>query len=356
MVTCTMRRDLMINFSSCFCLFIGIFLFSFGHPVYAKNKNIFILMSYSEADSCGGPQYRGVLDAIKYEGLNRTKITRYFLNSKTIKKDELAEKIKIAKFIYEKLHPEVAIAIDDLAFQILAPYYLKTNDGYLVFTGTDISPEQYNKRFSFHKDRIPTKHITGVYEKLFIRKQLQFFSLLMKKKIGKIAILYSDDPVGNMVKNQIIDEIKDSPYEGLLFPLKVSTLAEAVEAAKRIQEDKEVTAYFPITLSLRDAISNRRLTLKDMAPLLTTIIKKPDLTVNSSFVKLGFWGGVSVDFYHMGYDAGELACLLLKGYDINELNIRDAQRAIIIINLKRNRELNINIPDVVMGMVDRFIQ
>ncbi len=344
----------MISFLSYFTLSFLIFYFIFSQPAYAKN--IFILMSYCETDSCGGPQYKGVLDALQHEGLNKAKITQYFLNSKTLKKDELKEKIRIAKFIHEKLNPDVAIAIDDLAFQILAPYYLKPKHGYLIFTGTNISPEKYNRRFSFQKERIPTKRITGVYEKLFIKKQLKFFSLLMQKKIGKIAILYSDDPVGNMVKNQIIDEVKGTSYESVVFPVKVSTVAEAIKAAKEIQKDDEIKAYFPITLSLKDNVSNRHLTINEIAPILTTIIKKPDLTVNASFVDLGFWGGVSVDFYHMGYEAGELACLLLKGYDIKKLKIRDARKAIIVINLRRNRELNIKIPTVIMGMVDRFVQ
>jgi len=314
-------------------------------------------MSYAKNDPCGGPQYRGTIAALKREGFSEAKITSYFLNSRTIDRKRLQKRIDDARRLRMDVRPDVTIAIDDLAFQVLAPDYVDdSGKGYLVFSGLNITPEEYNKRFLFHVDRVPVKRITGVYEKLFIQKQLKFFSLLMGKKQGKVVLLYSDDPVGHIVKNQIVREIKGSAYEHMVDPVKVSTIDDLMAAARALQDDPKVSAYFPIVLSVKGRGPGKTLTMREIAPLLASMIKKPDLTINSSFVDLGLWGGVSIDFYHMGYEAGELAALLLKGYEIRKIKIKDAEKAMVVINLNRNRELDIKLPPVIMGMVDRFVQ
>ncbi len=330
---------------------------SFWLPSMTLAENVFILMSYAKDDPCGGPQYRGSIAALKSEGFSEAKITSYFLNSRTIDKKGLQKRIQGARRMCRDVRPDVAIAIDDIAFQVLAPDYIDdSGKGYLVFSGLNITPEEYNKRFLFHVDRMPVKRITGVYEKLFIQKQLKFFSLLMGKGLGRVVLLYSDDPVGHIVKNQIIREIKGSAYEHIVDPVKVSTIDDLMSAACALQSDPNVSAYFPIVLSVKGRVPGKTLTMREIAPLLASMIRKPDLTINSSFVDLGLWGGVSIDFYHMGYEAGELAALLLKGYEIRKIKMKDAEKAMIVINLNRNRELGIKLPPVIMGMVDRFVQ
>ncbi len=327
-------------------------------PVRAYAHKVYILMSYRECDTCGGPQYRGVIDALKLGGLQRLEIKSYFLRSKTLPKHLFEKRTKEAISIYRSFRPDVTVAIDDPAFQLMAPFFLKKKGkGDLVFTGTNISPEDYNKRFHFHKERWPTARITGVYEKLFVLEQLRFIHLIFGKNLGKIPVLYSSDPIGKTVFRQIINEVKGTQYEHKIIPMEVSTLDEVKKEAREIQSDHETKTYFPVTIAVFKKNGDpTRIPLQEISPILLNTIKKPDLTVNSTYVNLGFWGGVTVDFYQMGYDAGQMALLLLKGADIHSLKIKDADKSIITINLKRNRELGLNLPPSILGLVDNFVK
>ena len=160
-----------------------------------------------------------------------------------------------------------------------------------------------------------------------------------------------------MVFRQIVNEVEDTKYESKIVPLMISTLDELKQEAEKIQADPEVKAYFPITMAVyRKKGDSSRIPLQELAPILIEIIKKPDLTSNSAFVNLGLWGGVTVDFYQMGYDAGEMAVLIMKGADIKHLKIKDADKTIVSINLKRNRELGLDLPASILALVDNFVE
>jgi len=334
---------------------IPLFLFL---PCTTSAHKIFILMSYQKNDKCGNPQLRGVIDALRYEGHDEQAMQIFFLNARISSQKELERRKSKALNAFKEYEPDVTVSIDDLAFQTMAPYFLdKKGRGVLVFAGTNISPEDYNRKYHFHQKRRPIARITGVYEKLFIKKQLRFIKLIFGEKTGRIPVLYSSDPVGTIVLKQILDEISGTPYKKWIVPMKVDTLMDVKIAARKIQEDPKIKAYIPLTFAIKsDDGSHETLTIKDVAPVLLKTIKKPDLTVNAAFVDMGFWGGVSVDFYEMGYCAGQMAAMLLKGYHIDSIKTKDAYHTVTIINLKRNQEIGLRLPGPVMGMVDTFIR
>ncbi len=333
------------------CIFLNV-------PGAVFAARIFILMSYSVNDTCGGPQLQGVMDILHQKDGKDINTKIFCLNSKSLPKEKVEERRKEARERFKAFSPDVSISIDDTAFQTLAPFFTEnTGHGYLVFTGTNISPEEYNQRFHFHKKRIPTGRITGVYENLLQLEQFTFFSIINNKP-GKVAILYSDDPVARIVLNQILDELKGTRYETSLLPMKASTLEEVKRYARKIETDPEIKAYIPITFSIKDSKgpNSRQLKINDIAPLLLKTIHKPDLAVNSSFVKLGFFGGVSIDFYAMGKEAGNMAMLLLNGYKISHLCIRDAHEKKIVINISRAKEVGLHLTPSVMALADRLVK
>jgi ABC-type uncharacterized transport system substrate-binding protein len=126
--------------------------------------------------------------------------------------------------------------------------------------------------------------------------------------------------------------------------------------AKAIDDDKQIDAYIPVTMSVLDPADNKRKTMKMVAPMLTKAIRKIDLSLNSSFTEYGFFGGVSVDFYQMGFQTGFLATKLLKGGTIKEIPIEDAKRSIIAINRTRMQELGIQLSPEARSIVDKWIQ
>ena len=84
-------------------------------------------------------------------------------------------------------------------------------------------------------------------------------------------------------------------------------------------------------------------------------IRKIDLSLNSSFTEYGFFGGVSIDFYQMGFQTGFLATKLLKGGAIKDIPIEDARRSIVAVNRKRMQDLGIRLSPEARSIVDKWI-
>ena len=312
-------------------------------------------MSYGKDDRCGSPQYKGVVDALKDITSFKLNIKSYFLKAKSLTKDKLKEKQNIAVKIFKNFKPDISITIDDTAFQTLAKFYTSAKGhGYLVFTGINIPPEEYNKKLKFIKGRYPIARITGVFEKLYIKEQLDFFRLIIGRPIRKVAVIYSNDAIGKIVMKQIVNELKGTRYEKKIYIYLVETLNDLRMVCKRINKNRAIDAYIPACLSLLS--DGRRIPIQKFSSLLLRYIHKPDLTLNSSFCDLGFFGGVSVDFYYMGKRAGEMVKMLLDNYPIGRIRVEDAPKKVVVINLRRAKEIKLRIPPSVMALVDRVIQ
>ncbi len=86
----------------------------------------------------------------------------------------------------------------------------------VVFSGINVTPEHYNEKYHFLEGRKPVKNFTGVYERLFIPKQIELVEVL-SGKVDKIAVLYSTDFMGNALKEQVIYELKNSDFKNRLI-------------------------------------------------------------------------------------------------------------------------------------------
>ncbi|MGC8796262.1 ABC transporter substrate binding protein, partial [Thermodesulfovibrio sp.] len=70
----------------------------------------------------------------------------------------------------------------------------------------------------------------------------------------------------------------------------------------------------------------------------------------------GFFGGFSVDFYQMGYRAGQMASHVLKTGKIKDIEVEDADKYVKVINLKRARDINLSLTDKVISLFDEVIK
>jgi ABC-type uncharacterized transport system substrate-binding protein len=232
---------------------------------------------------------------------------------------------------------------------------LKQPETHLVFTGLNRSLDFYNQKATFLKNRTPAANITGIFEYIFMREQFDMLEAVLKKPLKKVAILHSTDPVGVILKDQIINELKGTKYENSLVIFAAEDIPTMLKHAKTINDSKDIDAYIPVTMSTVDPADNTRKTMEKVAPLLTKAIRKIDISLNSSFTEYGFFGGVSIDFYQMGFQSGFQAVKLLKGGAIKDAPIEDAKRSIIAINRKRMQELGIKLSPETQGIVDKWI-
>ncbi len=318
--------------------------------------DIFMVASYAEDDVCGRPQYQAAIDALKQGNFQGMTPKGYFLNTRVRAREDVLKDIEQIKKDIRASKPKFVFTIDDPAFAMLYEEVLKHPETRMVFTGINRSLDFYNKKSPFLEKRTPTANITGVFEYIFMREQFDMIESILNKPLKKVAILHSTDPVGIILKDQIIDELKGTKHENKLVMFAAEDIPTMLKHAKTINDSNDISAYIPLTMSTLDPTDNTRKTMEKVAPLLTKAIQKIDISLNSSFTEYGFFGGVSIDFYQMGFQSGFQAVKLLKGASIKETLVEDAKRSIIAINRERMRELNIKLTPEVQGIVDKWIK
>lgn len=316
---------------------------------------IFIVGSYHQGDMCGQPQYDAVVEALNQSGIPDLSFKGYYLDSRRRSGQDIDRDIEVIVAEIRDRNPAMVVTIDDPAFARLYREVLKYPSMFLVFTGLNRSVEEYHKMDPFlDRSGRPDKNVTGVFEYLFMREQMEMLEVLLERPLQKVAVLFSRDPVGLILRDQIEDELKSTPYGDNLLFFGADSYDEVIEAAKAIGSDDTVDGWIPATMSIRDR-SGGFMTMGDLVKPMTSLISKPDLALNSSFTGLGFYGGVSVDFYQMGFQTGLMAARLLKGHPIGEIPIEDARVSIIAVNRSRLGELGVELSQEFSGLVDQFL-
>ncbi|MCP4629768.1 MAG: hypothetical protein GY850_40615 [bacterium] len=74
--------------------------------------------------------------------------------------------------------------------------------------------------------------------------------------------------------------------------------------------------------------------------------------LNCFFSEIGLFGGAAVDFKAMGIAAGRKAGKILSGEKAGDLPIDDAPEYAIVLNIKRARQLGIDIPPPLLTAAD----
>jgi ABC-type uncharacterized transport system substrate-binding protein len=322
----------------------------------AMAADVFLIASYHETDACGQPQYKAAMDALKQGGFASLSSKGYFLDARVASKDEVAKVAERIKKDIRAEKPKLVFTIDDPAFAMLYEEVLRQPETKMVFTGLNRKLDFYNDKAGFLSNRTPVANITGVFEYLFMREQFAMLEAVLKRTVRKVAVLYSTDAVGVILKDQILDELKGTPYENQIMLFPADDIPTMISNAKAINDDEQIDAYIPVTLSVPDPADNKRKTMQMVAPTLTKTIRKIDLSLNASFTEYGFFGGVSIDFYQMGFQTGFLATKLLKGGAIKDIPIEDAKRSIIAVNRARMQELGIQLSPEARSIVDKWIQ
>ena len=122
-----------------------------------------------------------------------------------------------------------------------------------------------------------------------------------------------------------------------------------------VNENPEFGAIYPATLLLKDDQGNTY-TAPEIFKWTIQKSRKPEIAVNYEFTRLGLFGGAAIDFYAMGYQAGEMAVRILKGECAGDIAIEDAVRYALVFNLKRASQLGISIPDEIILAADEVIK
>ncbi|RLW56412.1 MAG: hypothetical protein B6D70_01265 [gamma proteobacterium symbiont of Stewartia floridana] len=321
----------------------------------SQAEDVLLISSYHKTDACGQPQYEAALDALEQGGLSGLTTKAYYLDARIKSREEMLTTVEQIKQEMRASRPKLVFTFDDTAFAMLYEEVLAHPETKMVFSGLNRDLDYYDGRKRFMENRTPVANITGIFEYLFMHEQLSILEGVLDRKVNQIAVLHSTDPVGLILKDQILDELKETTYAQRILLFPAEDVPDMLQKAREINDNPDIDAYIPVTMSVPDPEDGKRKTMDKLAPLLTSTIHKIDLALNSSFTEYGFFGGVSIDFYQMGFQSGYLATRLLKGGAIEAAQVENARRSIIAINRSRMRDLGISLSPDLRSIVDKWV-
>ncbi|WP_320174460.1 ABC transporter substrate binding protein [Maridesulfovibrio sp.] len=321
----------------------------------AKTKNIMIVHSYDLDNICGEPQHQGVVESLAKAGFvagDNLDVHQYAMGTKKVNNtpELMAKQVEIVLEKVGSIRPDVLVLLDDNAFRTVGLKLVDT-DINIVFSGLNGQPEDYDRKVKWMNSRsAPGHNITGVYEKLHFIDACK-----VQKKIlpglKKMLVVSDESPTGKAVLKQLGLEIAEGESDlGIEFDFRIATSwEEYMEIMGQACSDSTIGTVYPAATLLKDKNGKSRATA-DIIKWTVANCRIPGISINYSFARLGMLGGAGVDFIAMGRQAGVMVAAVLNGRSPGDIPVEEAERYALVFNLKRAKELGMEIPaDILMA-------
>jgi ABC-type uncharacterized transport system substrate-binding protein len=324
-------------------------------PAYSENppKRIYIVQSYEAGHVCGEPQAEGELQSLAVGGWTvgrNLQVKTYYMDTyktNTSPESMHSEGQKALQEISE-FKPDLVFVNDDAAVaQVMMP--LVGGNIPIVFSGMNGQPEMYNERKHYMESWAhPGSNVTGVYEKLYAAQAVKVMEQAVPGLRGAKVVMITDyTPTGNGLTKQFELELKnvtDVHWE----VQRVEKWSDYTALIQRLNDDPDVKAIYPVALSL-PVDGGGRYAAAQIYDWTLAHSRKPEMAINYFFARMGLFGGAVENFSAMGRLAGQKAVKILNGTSAGDLPIEDGPESAIVFNVKRARDLGIEIPPRVLA-------
>jgi ABC-type uncharacterized transport system substrate-binding protein len=345
----------MIYLTRMFPALIGTLALLTAGPAYPQNppKRIYIVQSYEAGHVCGEPQAEGELQSLAVGGwtLGRNlEVKTYYMDTYKTNTSPESMRREGQKALQEisEFKPDLVFVNDDAAVaQVMIP--LVGGDIPVVFSGMNGQPEMYNERKHYMESWAhPGSNVTGVYEKLYAAQAVKVMEQAVPGLRGAKVVMITDyTPTGNGLTKQFELELKnvtDVHWE----VQRVQKWSEYTALIQRLNDDPDVKAIYPVALSL-PLDDGGRYAAAQIYDWTLAHSRKPEMAINYFFARMGLFGGAVENFSAMGRLAGRKAVKVLNGTKAGDLPIEDGPESAIVFNVKRARDLGIEIPTRVLA-------
>ncbi len=335
---------------------LGTLVLLTGGPAYSENspKRVYIVQSYEAGHVCGEPQAEGELLSLAAGGWTvgrNLEVKTYYMDTyktNTSPESMHREGQKALQEISE-FKPDIVFANDDAAVAEVMMPLVGRDDISVVFSGMNGQPEMYNERKHYMESWAhPGSNVTGVYEKLYAAQAVKVMEQAVPGLRGKKVVMITDHtPTGNGLTKQFELELKDVTDVHWEVQ-RVSNWTEYMALIERLNDDPEVRAIYPVVLSL-PVDGGGRYAAAQIYDWTLTHSRKPEMAINYFFARMGLFGGAVENFSAMGRLAGQKAVKIFNGTKAGDLPIEDGPESAIVFNLKRAKDLGIEIPPRVLA-------
>ncbi|KAA0259067.1 hypothetical protein FHQ18_03710 [Deferribacter autotrophicus] len=307
-----------MNYNIKLCLLIFLI---FAQTAYSKE--VLLVISYHK-------DFPWVIDFEKgfFEIIPEEKTDKVYLNSKHGSSYEITQNIFKAEEIIKKENPQILVCLDDNALEFVCKKYFNT-DKKIVFAGI-------NRDKSYYKLE-KVNNVTGVFEHIYFE---QTFEIIQEAfPTAKKILLLSDKSISSL------SALEKCPktYKSMQITIKnIEFFTDWQKEIKEAQDNYDIL----IILTCAKIKDNKGNYLHNTDVLKWTLRnnKLPEITLLSWMVKNGALMGVTISGYNHGIEAGVIVKKLLKGFPISKIPYIKYTKAELTVNLKRAKELNIQLP------------
>jgi putative ABC transport system substrate-binding protein len=316
-------------------------------------KRIYIVQSYEAGHVCGEPQAEGELRSLTVGGWTvgrNLEVKTYYMDTYKTNTSPESMQREGQKALQEisEFKPDLVFVNDDAAVaQVMMP--LVGGNIPIVFSGMNGQPEMYNERKHYMESWAhPGSNVTGVYEKLYAAQAVKVMEQAVPGLRGAKVVMITDyTPTGNGLTKQFELELKnvtDVHWE----VQRVQKWSDYTALIQRLNDDPDVKAIYPVALSL-PVDGGGRYAAAQIYDWTLAHSRKPEMAINYFFARMGLFGGAVENFSAMGRLAGQKAVKILNGTRAGDLPIEDGPESAIVFNVKRARDLGIEIPPRVLA-------
>lgn len=328
------------NESACLA---GILLLSSWAPAQAQEHRLLVVHSYHT----GYEWVQGLDRAIdaSLEGFPGLEVQRVYLDTK--RRSSPGERAEAGRRALETLAafgPEVVIAADDNAQELVVRPHLGKRSPQFVFAGVNAAPETYG---------FPAPNVTGILERTYPSQVLEILTQIAPG-IEAVALVTDRSATSNLLLTR---------FRSAELPLQIASwdqpehLEDWQATVRRVDADPSVGAFLvPLYHTLSRQSDGSHVPPSEVMRWTVEHTQKPVVGLWPFAVTDGAVCAVVVDSEEHGRRAGALARELLGGGRAGDLPLETNQEGAVHFNLISAQRLGLEIPFDLLEVAGHLVE
>jgi len=309
-------------------------------PVAHPAKKVLLVHSYEREDPWVAEVTSGVAEAFAEQNVD---LEIFYMDSRRQTSPQWKEAAgERARQKIDTWHPEVVIAVDDIAQIYVVQKYVGKKTPFFVFCGVTADPGDYG---------FPASNVTGIVERPQVEQSLAWLREIVGK-VGRVAMLSDEDPSSVNLERFMSGEEYSVKILGYHL---ISEFDVWQERVKKYNVDADAMFIYRYH-AVYGQDEKVNMASKDVLQWTIENSREPLVGFFDFAVEAGMLCGVVIPGQERGLQAGKMAVALLRGTDIRELPIKIADQGVRMINLRTAARLGITVSEKTLQAAGRIFQ
>jgi ABC-type uncharacterized transport system substrate-binding protein len=299
-----------------------------------EQYKVLVVFSYEE----NAPWDIDIREAIEKTLSPYADITFFYMDTKASLQGG-PKKAAEAFALYNHLHPDGVIAVDDNAQSMFVVPYLRDKvTTPIMFCGVNAAPELYG---------YPTENISGILERFHLEESIMFSRQLVRQ-VDTFAFMVKKGPVSDLLAKQLEQDKKHISARLVRF-MTPETMDEAIAMTREARKD--VDLLFLVGLWGLNQ-NGSPLAEGEIIPRLVAEFNKPTSGIAASAIRAGILSAVITNGREHGHRASAMLLKAMRGIPVSQIPMTCNSHGKRMINVSTLKELNISPDPLVLRGVE----